>query len=151
MHLVVWKKDDLEKEQIRGVFAIGVLATLFGYQTIENQFPIVGVGEVTINVITIFLGMFWGIYITCTAFSMLDWEPTSKIEEQVLKLAKDIGRMMFWYGTMFSVLIAIILAPFMVLQSIQQYPTYYVQIVIVGFVAVVLVIILAVLKRKKAS
>lgn len=152
LHLVVWEKDELEKEQIRGVFAIGVLATLFGYQTIKNQFSSGGVAEATINIITIFLGAFWGIYITCTAFSMTNWKPTGKKEERVLKLAKDIGNKMFLYGTIFSVLMAVILAPFIIFQSIQQNPTYYVLIaIVVGFSALILVIIRAVLKRKKSS
>lgn len=150
--MVVWTKEELEKEQIRGVFAIGVLATLFGYQTIKNQFPASDIAAALINIITLFLGVFWGIYIACSAFSMLNWSP-NKREEWVLNLAKHIGVRMFWYGSVFSVLFAILLAPFMIYESILQYPTYFVPIYIAGLVGIVLIVIIAVydhFKRKKA-
>jgi ABC-type multidrug transport system permease subunit len=69
--LAVWEKDDLNREQIRGVFAIGVLATLFGYQQIKSQFPSGGVAEAIINIVTIFLGAFWGFILHAPHFLWL--------------------------------------------------------------------------------
>lgn len=77
-----------------------------------------------------------------------------KTEEAFLKCAKSIGQMMFWCGSLSSVILVAGLAPFIVLESIQQNPTNMVQIYAAGFIAITLAIVrisYVRLKRRKAT
>ena len=115
----MWEKEELKKEQIRGVFAIGVLATLFGYQTVKNLLPSSIISGALINLVTIFLGVFWGIYIICIAFSMIIWEPSGKVES-ILKWFKHFAGMMFYFGSVFTLTLAVPFGIILVIESIKQ-------------------------------
>jgi len=126
--MAVWKDDELRREEVRGVFVIGVLALLFGfYQTdaVKSLFSSASpVNAVILNTITAMLVTFWGLYIVLTAVSMLAWNPGTKLAA-VLRGVKDGAQTMFLIGIVETFVILAILGPIAYYQSVLQNPSYF--------------------------
>jgi hypothetical protein len=78
--LVVWTDEEITREGVKGIFTIGVLASLFGvYQLplIKDMLVAGSISDVLnalfFNGTTVFQGAFWGFYVVLTAMSMVYW------------------------------------------------------------------------------
>lgn len=135
--LSVWEKPELEKEQVRAVFTVGVLAILFGYQQIKGSFSgSSSSGAFFVDILTLILLMYWGIYVASTAISMVTWSPTRRFES-ILRGFKDLGHWSFLTGSITVTILAGIIGPFIVYEAYVNTPNAqpYILVLIIGTIA----------------
>lgn len=93
-------KGDLRREELRGIFAIGVIAAIFTADQLYGKVEIFGA---TIEQLTGYLLFFWFLYILFMAVGVSDDIFGSKTSE----LSRTLGRLFFMAGAGGSVVILI--------------------------------------------
>ena len=116
--MVVWTKDELEREQVRGVFALGILAALLAYGTVRSNAPPKDAIEISVDFIGLMLLGFWGIYVTATAISMTSWFATGYWKSTLL-IFKSAGQVAFFIGSIETVGVVGLFGPLILLESVQ--------------------------------
>jgi hypothetical protein len=137
--VAIWTEDELKREEVRAIFALGVFAIIFGfYQTA----PVRGLFESgsdnltpLFNVVIITLVYFWALYILLVAVSMMEWTVGRK-QGQILKLAKQFGQAMFGLGILVSAFLIVVVGTIIFYQTLTTNPTSFVG----GFLSLIVVV-----------
>lgn len=121
----VWGKDELDREQVRGLFAIAVLASIAAY-LVSGAYKIVTPTPAStalfalIDVDSLILLMFWSLYVVTAAISMSRWNP-SRFFSSLLGWFKGISRFCFAMGSVTSLIFAVYFLPQVFYLEIQTY------------------------------
>ena len=123
--MVVWEQEELRSEEVKGVFAIGALAVLYGARTASPATTTLfgSMNGFFVSGVTAFLGAFWGIYVTMTAMSMLAWNP-GKIEQWTLDAFRRAGEIAFLIGALLTLLFAALFGSVILYSFYSTYTQY---------------------------
>jgi len=121
----VWGKDELDREQVKGLFAIAVLASIGAYfvsggYKIATPTPASTALFALIDVDSFILLMFWSLYVVTAAISMTWWNPKWFLSP-LLGWFKLISRWCFAMGSATSLIFAVIFLPQVFYLEIQTY------------------------------
>jgi hypothetical protein len=94
------KDSDLRREEVRGVFAIGVIAALF---TVDQLFGTTKFFDVTVPTLTGYLLFFWLFYVLLTAVGVSE----DIFGQQTSRICLAMGRSCFMVGIAGSAVILI--------------------------------------------
>jgi hypothetical protein len=131
----VWQKDELDREQVRGLFAIAVLASIAVYLASRGSFntstsPLASSLFGYVTVLSVVLLMFWTLYVVTVAISMAYWNPKRPLSD-LLRLFKGISQWCFAMGSFMTVIVAAYAFPELVyieytINPASLYPLLYV-------------------------
>jgi len=96
----VWEEKELHREEVRGVFTIGVIAAILSVKLIIGETNVQVVG-ISVSTILYILALNWSIYAFLTALSLSEdgFNPnTDKKMIALLTIAKRVGRALFEWG-----------------------------------------------------
>lgn len=105
----VWEKDELKREEVRGIFAIGMVALIFAMSPYSPEFVVIISRFVPANllemVISTFrsLGFLWGAYIFSVAISLSE-EIEELFGEKFCSTLKGLAKMFFLFGSVISII-----------------------------------------------
>lgn len=150
----VWTEEDLRREEVRGLFVFGVLATILGYYSASKSSLSSFFGEapplsgLIVNIVSTLFLTFWGFYVVATVFSMMDWGAKGRYAT-VLRGLKQLGRMMFLLGVFESLVFVAFLGPISLYIALADNPTSWTALTVVLFVAAGALFVLARVRYKK--
>jgi len=154
----VWAKEDLDREQVRGLFAIAVLASIAVYLASRGSIgssasPLASSVFDTLTTLSVILLMFWTLYVVTVAISMTFWSQRG-ILERLMRLFKAVSQWCFAMGSAMTVITAVYYFPFLVyLEYVSNpasfYPLVYFMAVALGAYAVLVVYLWQRDRRKK--
>ena len=100
-----YSEEELKREEVRGLFAIGVIASIIAYWQLYPHITKILVRSVngalvliTADTVFIILLWFWGLYILLTAVSMKTW-PKKSAFDVVFDSMKSSALLMYWIGS----------------------------------------------------
>jgi hypothetical protein len=107
----VWNDEELRREEVRGIFALGVLATILGYLAYSKGFS--HPTDIYSQVLYVFLQPFaivilvlWGGYVLLTAMSLTGWNPTTD-RDQLRAAFRFGGWLLFYSGSVVTILFGV--------------------------------------------
>lgn len=145
---LVWEDAELQREQVRGVFALGVIASIIAYLTYRNNVKIPTTNVAVTSLFTFLdLGSFillsmWGIYVVMIAVSMTFFS-SSRPFAIILRGFKSLGRFCFYLGSFSTLVFGLYYVPLFYYQTFQteNLPNQIVFIiVIVGSLSALLIL-----------
>jgi hypothetical protein len=107
----VWTKDEMHKEEVRGVIALGAIAALIAFKTNTSHLPTLfdflklfgmelpGAGLVWPYLSDLAIGI-WFFYITSVAFALSDDVLPIKMFPRFVKLCKRDAPLLFVFGNL---------------------------------------------------
>ena len=127
--LSVWKKEELEREQVRGLFAIAVLASIAAYLVSRgslkpNITPASTALFSLVDVSSIILLMFWTLYVVTAAISMTFWD-TRRLFQPILRWFKAASQYCFYMGSVSTLAFAVYFIPQIIYLQIQSESALY--------------------------
>jgi hypothetical protein len=153
----VWTEKDIRLEELRGVFAIGMIATLVAYWELHSKvlafyanslpgyFAVWG-----LNYVSIILMLLWGLYILLTAASMSF--STGKFDT-VFRMLRSIGEASFFFGTILALIFgSFFFAISAMIQTISiwtGYPVTFYYSLGLGYLSLVIVMIFVGMRWKR--
>ncbi len=136
----VWTTEELHREEVRGVFVLGVIAILFGFYQTDAVKAIFSSGStyggILLNSVTVYLVAFWGLYVVCTAMSFASWKAGS-VGLQILTGLKSLASFFFYLGATLTLALVALLGPFVIIDSLGRNPFYSNLIFLAGFVVLI--------------
>lgn len=115
--MAIWEKDELEREQVRGLFAIAVLASIAAYLVSRGSFkplslPTAAPFFALLDAVSVILLMFWTLYVVTVAISMTFWAPRRRFPfVPILKWFKSASQYCFYLGSFTSLIFVAIFVP----------------------------------------
>jgi hypothetical protein len=113
----VWNPVDLKKEETRGLFAIGVVATLVVVHSLGAAQTYLPITQVILNFVALFLLAFWTMYMVLTAFSMANIKrgmPSMSVLIGFRRLADTMYDLGLWMST----ILILFYSPFLISEVI---------------------------------
>lgn len=126
--LPVWEKEELEREQVRGLFAIAVLASIAAYLVSRSSFkpnitPASAALFSLVDVSSIVLLMFWTLYVVTAAISMTFWD-ARRLFPPILGWFKSASQYCFYMGSFSTLAFAVYFIPQIIYLQIQSESTF---------------------------
>jgi hypothetical protein len=142
-----WTREELQREEVRGIFALGVLAVIVSYwqlySEIEEHLGASTYGGLTIDgfdYLSDYLLLFWGMYVLLTAVSMTDQR--SPAFAAIFATLKNIASTMFWFGSVSTIGIGALISGTL-LYCEFLYGSGFPQVVAIATVTAVVVVLIA--------
>jgi hypothetical protein len=145
----VWTDEELRREEVRGIFALGVLATILGYLTYSKglSYP-TGIFSqilyVFLQPFAIIIFVLWGGYVLLTAISMSGTNLARDVDS-LKKGLKAGARLVFYMGSILTLVLGIFLVVMLDVFGLttgsihQKIPFIFATILVVIIAAVYLV------------
>jgi hypothetical protein len=122
---LVWEDNELQREQVRGVFALGVLASIIAYLAYRSNLKLPATNASASNLfgfldITSFILLtLWGVYIVMIAISMTFWSAKSPFGT-ILRACKSFGRFCFYLGSFTTLIYGLYYIPLLYFDAFQR-------------------------------
>ena len=120
----MWEYEELQSEQVRGLFAIGVMASIIAYLTYRSSLKIPATNVAATNLFafidlgSLILLSMWGIYVVTTGVSMTFFSAAKPLGI-ILRGFKRFGRFCYYLGSFSTLAFGLYYIPLFYFEAFQ--------------------------------